>query len=92
MDYRTWLENNKLKHKQRLIPYEVVKYLSLEIGIFVIYIYEIMPQYLSDDRNFRPIQNAHNMETVYPITNHQNSAFSVKRFKSWKNAKNDKGP
>ena len=48
--------------------YEVVKYLSLEIGICMLYINEIMPQGLSDDRNFRPLQNAHIMETVYPIT------------------------
>ena len=49
--------------------YEVVKYwLYLEIGICVIYINDIMSKRLSDDRNFRPLQNAHNMETVYPIT------------------------
>ena len=47
-----------------LALYEVVKYLRLEMGICVIYINEIMIQGLSDDRNFRPLQNAHNMETV----------------------------
>ena len=53
-----------------LALYKVVKYLCLEIGIRVIYINEIMPQGLSaDDQNFRPSQNAHNMETVYPVTN-----------------------
>ena len=38
------------------------------MGISVIYIIEIMPQGLSDEQNFRPFQNAHNMETVYPVT------------------------
>ena len=51
-----------------LVLYEVVKYLCLEMGICVININEIMPQGLSDDRSFRPLPNAHNMETVYPIT------------------------
>ena len=51
-----------------LALYEVVKYLCLEMGICVICITEIMPQGLSGDRNFRPLQNANNMETVYPIT------------------------
>ena len=51
-----------------LALYGVVKYLCLETGIPVIYINEIMPQGLSDDQNFRPLQNAHNMETVYPVT------------------------
>ena len=53
-----------------LVLYEVVKYLGLEMGICVIYmyIYEKMPQGLSDDRNFRPLQNAHNIETIYQIT------------------------
>ena len=32
------------------------------MGIYVIYINEIMPQGLSEDKNFRPLQNAHNME------------------------------
>ena len=45
---KTKIENNKLKHKQRLYPmlalYEVVKYLCLEMGIRVLYINEIMPQ------------------------------------------------
>ena len=27
-----------------------------------------MPQGLSDDQNCRHLQNAHNMETVYPLT------------------------
>ena len=49
-----------------LALYEAVKYLCLEMGIRAIYMYinEIMPQGLSDDRNFRPLQNAHNMGTV----------------------------
>ena len=52
-----------------LALYEVVKYLLyLEMGIYVIYINEVMPKRLSDDRNFRPLQNAINKETVYPIT------------------------
>ena len=51
-----------------LVLYEVVEYLCLEMGICVIYINEIMPQGLSDDQN---LQNAHNMETVYPITKQQ---------------------
>ena len=47
---------------------EVVEYLLyLEMDICLIYINEIMPKLLSDDQNFRPLQNAHNMETVYPI-------------------------
>ena len=57
--------NSWLKHEQ---AHEAVKYLCLEIGISVICINEIMLQCLSDDRNFRPLQNTHNMETVYPIT------------------------
>ena len=40
----------------------------LAMGICVICINEIMPQGLSDDRNFRPLQNAHNFENVYQIT------------------------
>ena len=51
-----------------LALYEVVKYLCLETGICVIYINDIMPQGLLDDQNFRPLQNAHIMGTVYPIT------------------------
>ena len=52
-----------------LALYEVVKYLLyLEMGIGVIYINEIMPKRVSYDWNFRPLQKAHNMETVYPIT------------------------
>ena len=49
--------------------YEVVKYLLyLEMGICVIYMNEIMPKRLSDDRgNFRPLQHAHTTETVHPI-------------------------
>ena len=50
-----------------LALYEVVKNLCLEIGIYMM----IAPRGLSDDRNFRPLQNAHNMETVYPITKEQ---------------------
>ena len=48
-----------------LALYEVVKYLLyLEMGICVRYINEIMSKHLSDNRNFRPLQNAHNMETI----------------------------
>ena len=47
-----------------LALYEVVKYLCLEMSVCMIYINEIMPQGLSDDQNFRPLQNAHNMGTV----------------------------
>ena len=52
-----------------LALYEDVKYLLyLEMGICVIYFNEKMPKRLSDDRKLRLSQNAHNMETVYPIT------------------------
>ena len=51
-----------------LALYEVVKYLCSEMGISVIHINEIMHQGLSDDRNFRTLPNAHNMDTVYPVT------------------------
>ena len=34
-----------------------------------------MPQGLSDDRNFGPLQNDHKMETVYPITRANNAAY-----------------
>ena len=51
-----------------LALYEVVKYLLyLEMGICVIYINEIMPKRLSDDRNFRPLQNAHNIRQYTQI-------------------------
>ena len=44
-----------------LALYDVVKYLCLEMGIFMIYMNEIIPQGWSVDRNFRPLQNARNM-------------------------------
>ena len=51
-----------------LALYKVVKYLCLEMSICVIYRFmKLMPQGLSDDRNFRTLQTAHNMETVYQI-------------------------